>query len=319
MRRLLAYTAIYLLWGGTYLAVRTVVLVTPPFSAAALRFLLSGLLLLAISRRHREPWPAWIEWKHSAMLGMVMFTINYACFFWAEQRLYSGVAAVLVATLPVWMLLADWLLERRRLTLGSVAGSAIGIAGVVLVSWAGARAAENHVRGSIPSAGQSAGQIAVASCVLLTGTICWAAGSVWSRRLRLPPRQATRAALQMSTGGLFLVVLAVGTGESRATMAAVSHWTGVLWLCFAYLIVASIVAFTAYTWLLEHEPANRVASYAYVNPVVALALGVGLAHERMSGFQVLGGGLVLLGVFATLRARAAAVAAESPERPAARG
>jgi drug/metabolite transporter (DMT)-like permease len=299
MRRLLAYAAIYLLWGGTYLAVRTVVLVTPPFSAAALRFLLSGLILLAISRLEQQPWPTLREWKHSSILGFVMFTINYACFFWAEQRLYSGVAAVLVATLPVWMLLAEWIMTRKRLSAASAAGAALGIAGVVLVSWAGARSAAHGA--SIP--GQTAAQMTWASCVLLTGTICWAAGSVWGRLLILPPRQAVRAALQMTTGGLFLVVLAIGAGEARPALAAIERWTWPIWLCFAYLIAASIVAFTAYTWLLQHEPANRVSSYAYVNPIIALALGVGLAHERIAPLQVLGGGLVLLGVFATLRSR----------------
>ncbi len=307
MRRLLAYAAVYLLWGGTYLAVRTVVLVTPPFSAAALRFLLSGGLLLAISRLEREPWPTLREWKNSALLGLVMFTVNYACFFWAEQRLYSGVAAVLVATLPVWMLLAEWILTRKRLSMASAAGSALGIAGVVLVSWAGAHSAAHGA--SIP--GQSAAQITWASCVLLTGTICWAAGSVWGRMLVLPQRQTVRAALQMTTGGLFLVVLALGAGEARPALAAIERWDLTIWLCFAYLIAASIAAFTAYTWLLEHEPANRFSSYAYVNPIVALALGVGLAHERVAPLQVLGGGLVLLGVFATLRARS--TPARSPE------
>ena len=295
MRRVLAYAAVYLLWGGTYLAVRTVVLVTPPFSAAALRFLASGLLLLAISRLRSEPWPSRTEWKNSAMLGFVMFTINYACFFWAEQRLYSGIAAVLVATLPVWMFIAEWLLTRKALSLGSVAGSLLGIGGVLLVSWIGARSAASH--------GQSPGQIAWASLILLTGTLCWAAGSVWGRRVQLPARQTVRAALQMTTGGFFLLLLSVATGEIHATLLALGQWSGTIWLCLAYLIAASILAFTAYVWLLEHEPAGRVASYAYVNPLVALALGVGLAHEHISRWQWLGGGLVLLGVFTTLRSR----------------
>ena len=304
MRRVLAYAAIYLLWGGTYLAVRTVVLVTPPFSAAALRFTLSGLLLLAISGGRREPWPTRLQWKNSTLLGFLMFTINYACFFWAEQRLFSGVAAVLVATLPVWMMVAEWLLVRARISLVSAAGLLLGLGGVVLVSWAGARSSAGNAQGR--------GQIVWASCVLLTGTVCWAMGSVWSRALVLPARQTVRAALQMTTGGVLLGVLAIGAGESRALVIAVAHWTQLIWLCFAYLIFASIVAFTAYVWLLEHEPANRVASYAYVNPVVALALGVGLAHERIAGLQVLGGGLVLLGVFATLRSRAQPAVVLSP-------
>jgi drug/metabolite transporter (DMT)-like permease len=237
-----------------------------------------------------------------------MFTVNYACFFWAEQRLYSGVAAVLVATLPVWMFLAEWLLTRTALPLGSAVGFLLGIAGVVLVSRSGGRSAASH-------------ETTLASCVLLAGTLCWAAGSVWSRglagsrRLVLPAQQSVRAALQMTTGGFFLAILALGAGEGHAMVASLATWPWTIWLCFAYLIFASIVAFTAYVWLLEHEPASRVASYAYVNPLVALALGVGLAHEHISRWQVLGGVLVLTGVFATLRTREAIAAGVPQSRP----
>ena len=141
IRRLLAYAAIYLLWGGTYLAVRRVVLVTPPFSAAALRFFFSGIILLAISRlepssdKQRYSWPTRLDWFNCAKLGFVMFAINYACFFWAEQRLYSGIAAVVVATLPVWIFLMEWLITRtQRPAWGSFAGIALGILGVMLLT-----------------------------------------------------------------------------------------------------------------------------------------------------------------------------------------
>ncbi len=300
MRRLLAYAAIYLLWGGTYLAVRTVVLVTPPFSAAGARFFLSGVILLALAWRPSDGWPTRIEWVNSTKLGLVMFTINYACFFWAEQRLYSGVAAVAVSTMPVWIMLAELLLSRRRmLPVASVAGAVLGIAGVVLVT-----------RGGTGVAASS--QTGVAIVVLLTGTICWSFASVWSRKLVLPARQTTRAALQMATGGLMLGLLAIGAGEAPLLTAALSRWSWVTWACFGYLIAASILAFTAYVWLLHHEPANRVASYAYVNPLVALALGMGLAHEQISREQALGGGLVLLGVFSTLRGRSGDVGTRVP-------
>jgi drug/metabolite transporter (DMT)-like permease len=295
MRRLLAYAAIYLLWGGTYLAVRTVVLVTPPFSAAAVRFTLSGLILLAISRLQRDPWPTRTEWIDSAKLGLLMFTVNYACFFWAEQRLYSGIAAVVVSTLSVWMLIGESLLAKTRsFSAGSVAGALLGIAGVVFVSRNGE---------GVAAAGPVQTRLAIGA--LLVGNVCWAAGSIWSRALALPARQSTRAALQMTTGGAFLILLAAAAGESRLLPPALAHWSGITWACFVYLVFASIVAFTAYVWLLHHEPSNRVASYAYVNPLIALALGVGLAHERVGSRQMLGGGLVLLGVFTTLKARAA--------------
>jgi drug/metabolite transporter (DMT)-like permease len=298
--RLLAYAAIYLLWGATYLAVRTVVLVTPPFGAAGMRFLLSGMLLLGLSWRPGAGWPTRAEWVDSTKLGFVMFGINYACFFWAEQRLYSGIAAVIVATMPVWILGIEWMAGYLRvLPAATVVGSLFGIGGVALVTWSGASAAAPNSA----VAASSAAVTRMAACVLLTGTIAWSAGSVWSRALVLPKRQAVRSALQMGTGGVFLLLLGLGTGELRATVTAVEGWSEWVWGCFAYLIVASVTAFTAYTWLLEHEPASRVASYAYVNPLIALGLGVGLAHEHVSRWQLVGGGMVLLGVFATLRSR----------------
>lgn len=297
LRRLLAYAAIYFLWGGTYLAVRTVVLVTPPFAAAGFRFLLSGLILLVISRltvpgEGRQSWPSRGEWSNCAKLGFVMFAINYACFFWAEQRLYSGLAAVVVATMSVWIFLAEWLVARtQRLSAGILLGSALGIGGVVLLTRNGTAAASSH------------GQTGLAICVLLTGTISWSAGSVWSRSLQLPAQQSLRSALQMTTGGIFLCLLAIAAGETRPFLASLHAWTWSTWLCFAYLIVASIVAFTAYVWLLHHEPAGRVASYAYVNPLVAISMGAAFGHEHFGAWQIFGASLVLLGVFATLSTR----------------
>jgi drug/metabolite transporter (DMT)-like permease len=290
VRRLLAYAAIYFLWGATYLAVRTVVLVTPPFSAAAFRFLLSGIILFALSRAEKGPWPTRAEWINCAKLGFVMFAINYACFFWAEQRLYSGIAAVVVATMPVWIFLAEWLIAgTQKLSLGIVIGSVLGITGVVLLTRSHASGA-HHVNG-------------LAVCVLMSGTVAWSAGSVWSRSLQLPAQQSARSALQMTTGGIFLWLLAMGAGEARLFAASLLAWSWTIWLWFAYLIVASIVAFTAYVWLLHHEPAGRVASYAYVNPLVAIALGTALGHEHFGSWQIAGAGLVLMGVFATLATR----------------
>ncbi len=301
LRRLLAYAAVYILWGGTYLAVRTVVLVTPPFSAAALRFLLSGLLLLVISRIGSkgkiQRWPSRAEWINSAKLGFFMFAINYGCFFWAEQRLYSGIAAVVVATMAVWIFLAEWLITKtQRLSLGILTGSVLGIAGVVLLTRTGTAAPDSH------------GQTHLAILVLMTGTICWSLGSVWSRSLALPAQQSARSALQMATGGFFLALIALAAGEAPQVLAALRAWTWITWLCFAYLIAASIIAFTAYVWLLHHEPAGRVASYAYVNPLVAIGLGVGIGHEHIVSVQYAGAALVLLGVFATLMSKQKPVA-----------
>jgi drug/metabolite transporter (DMT)-like permease len=282
------------LWGATFLAVRTVVLVTPPFSAAAIRFFLSGIVLLAISRFEKQRWPSVADWTNSAKLGFVMFAIDYACLFWAEQRIYSGLAAIISATIPVWIFLAEWLIARtQRFSFGMAAGTTFGITGVVLLArnTSGAGSAGAHPQSHMPV------------IILLGGCVAWAAGSVWSRSLQLPAQQSVRSALQMTTGGVFLGVIALIAGEGRQLPQVLMHWTVTTWLCFAYLIVASIVAFTSYVWLLHHEPAGRVASYAYVNPLIAMVLGVALGHEHFGVWQVLGAGLVLLGVFATLSAR----------------
>ena len=301
-RRVSAYAAVYILWGLTFLAVRTVVLLTPPFATAGFRFLLSGLILLAICRARRESWPTARAWADSAKLGFAMFAVNYACFFWAEQRLLSSVAAVIVATMPVWIAIAEWFrVPGYRPSPGTLLGSALGLLGVSALAHKGARAASEH---------QTDGAI----LVLLFGTACWAGGSVWSRSLILPPGQGMRSALQMTTGGIALVLLAAVSGESRAFAFAVAHWPPLVWFSFLYLIFASIVAFTAYVWLLHHDPASRVATYAYVNPLVALLAGVLLAHEAVGPWQWLGSGLVLLGVFASLSSRPARIPAPLQQR-----
>ncbi len=293
-QRALAYVAIYGLWGGSFLAIVEVVRIAPPFFAAALRFSLAGLILYTASRLRGAPVPTARQWKHSALLGLIIFAGNYACLFWAEQRLASGIAAVLTAMTPVWIFLGEWLVFRtQRLTAGTTAGIVLGIGGVVLLSRASA------------GAHRAAG---VAALVLLLGTLLFSVGTLWSRKLSLPPQQTTRAGLQMLLGGIFLFVLAFASGESSQLPAALHAWRWQTTAAMLYLIfAASIVAFTSYTWLIHHESATRVASYAYVNPVVALLLGIVLAGERISGAQWAGAALILLGVVATLSGRQGAV------------
>jgi drug/metabolite transporter (DMT)-like permease len=288
--RLLAYAAIYVLWGGSFLGIRVVVAQVPPFTAAAFRFVLAGLALFLFARiAYREPISR-REWRNSALLGFTMFTCNYACLFWAEKRLSSSLAAVLEATIPIWVFLGEWLVLRTlRVALPAVVGIALGLAGVILLARS-------------PGHGSAAGH--AAALILVAGTVLWSAGTLWSRSLALPGRQTTRAGLQMMTGGLFLFALAAAAGEFSALPAAVHLWNWKTAAAMAYLIVAaSIIAFTCYTWLIAHEPPSRVASYAYVNPLFALLIGAALAHERMSPLQWAGAACVIAGVFATLSSK----------------
>jgi drug/metabolite transporter (DMT)-like permease len=294
-RKLLAYAAIYLLWGGSFLAIRQVVSVVPPFFAAALRFFSAGALLLlfegATSRGGRQPGPFALsrrQWRSMALLGLILFVGDYACLFWAEQRIASGIASVMAATIPMWILAGEvLLLHTRRMSAWSLAGIVLGFTGVLALTWQSMR---GHAFGSPVGMG-----------VALCGCLCWSGGTLLSRRLPMPSSRVASAGWQMAMGGGMLFILSAAAGEWRHLPARAGAATV---LAMAYLVVAaSIVAFTSYVWLLEHEPMGRVASYAYVNPVVALALGAGLAGEPLTAAQAAGSGLVVMGVIATIRAR----------------
>lgn len=291
MRRFFAYAAIYILWGGSFLAIRRLVAIAPPFFSAGLRFLVAGLAIYAYGRAKGAPPPARRQWINTALLGLVMFVGNYSCLFWSSKFLPSGLASVLTSMIPVWILLEELLVFRSAsVSMKGWLGIALGIVGAALIA--------------LPSGVQTAG-LTKPALILLLGTLFWSSGTVWTTRMDLPGNPAISAGLQMAWGGGLLLVLSGGAGEF-AQAASLSHrWNWQATVSLAYLIVAgSIIAFTAYVWLIGREPAARVASFAYVNPLVALALGIGLAHERPTVLQYIGTMLVLAGVFSTLTGKA---------------
>jgi drug/metabolite transporter (DMT)-like permease len=303
LRKLLAYAAIYFLWGASFLAIRQVVAVTPPFFAAAFRFLCAGLILYSYSVWRGMPQPNQRQWISTAVLGLVMFAGDYGCLFYAEKVVPSGLAAVIAATIPVWVLLAEWLVARTQWPTGkSLTGITLGILGVVLLT--------------IPAGLRSAG-FGASAFVLLLGTFCWAGGTVASRHMELPRQITMSAGLQMSWGGLFLLLLSAMTGELRRLPTLAHQWNWHIAFAMAYLILfASIMAFSAYVWLIARDPATRVASYAYVNPVIALMLGSLLAQERPTAIQYAGAALVLGGVASTIAGKRPATPAATAKRVA---
>jgi drug/metabolite transporter (DMT)-like permease len=292
MRRLLAYAAIYLLWGASFLAIRDVVAAAPPFFAAAFRFLCAGAILYGYSCWKGMPQPDRRQLLSTAFLGLVMFGGDYGCLFWAEKEVPSGLAAVIAATIPVWVLMAEWLVVgSQRPTAKSLVGIVLGILGVVLLM--------------LP-AGLHSGKFSTSALVLLLGCLFWAGGTVASRHLSLPRQLSMSAGLQMTWGGGFLFLLSAATGELTSLPRISPHWNWQFALAMGYLILfASIIAFTAYVWLIAREPTTRVASYAYVNPLIALLLGSLLAQERPTPVQYAGAALVLAGVASTIAGKRA--------------
>ncbi|MGC2639579.1 MAG: EamA family transporter [Acidobacteriaceae bacterium] len=299
-RKLLAYAAIYFLWGGSFLAIREIVggaggAAVPPFFAAGFRFTLAGAILILWSRaRARTPLTA-RQFVSAAILGFVMFACLYAPLFWAETRIASGVAAIISAMIPLWIFAGElFVLRTQRATPLATGGIALGLAGVVLLTLQ--TGAGSHGSGTHSST--------LAILLTLAGTVSWSAGTLAARRLTLPQPQKANAGWQMFLGGLMLLALSAATGDFARLPPLPVLLSARVAGSMAYLVIAaSIVAYTAYVWLIAHEAPTRVSSYAYVNPVIALLLGAALAGERLRPVQIAGGVLVVAGVLATLQAR----------------
>jgi drug/metabolite transporter (DMT)-like permease len=280
---LLAFSIIYVVWGSTFLAIRVGVREVPPFLMAGMRFLVAGAVLYAWMRARGTSSPTRREWAAAALLAVLIFVFDYGLLFWAERRAPSGIAAVVMATIPVFMTLSEILfLRTQRLTIRLALALLVGIAGVaVLVS-------RSLSLGEVPI--ETSGAIA-----LLVAAMSWSVASALTRKLPLPASKAMSAAAQMLCGGILLTLTSSTLGEFRGF-----HWLSVshvAWLALAYLVVAgSIVAFTAYVWLIHHQPPTKVGTYAYVNPVIAVALGYFLGGEAVGPRTLLGTLLVLASV-----------------------
>lgn len=280
---LMAFIAIYFLWGATYLAIRVAVLEIPPFFTAGVRFLTAGALLYAFMRLGGQPPPSAAQWRSIAVIALCMFVATYGAVFWAEQYVPSGVTAVIEATLPITTIALEVFIFRQQpfswRMLGAVVLGFSGVAWLLLKS------------------GQQS--FAALPCVvILAGGMAWSLGAVLTRSMPLPRSLTLGAGAQMMLGGAVLLALSWATGElhpfPRIQMRAA--------LALLYLIVAgSLLGFTAYVWLLARMPATRVASHAYVNPLVAVALGYFFAGEVLTVRMILASALVVASVFLILK------------------
>jgi drug/metabolite transporter (DMT)-like permease len=282
-KTLLAFAIIYIVWGSTFLAIRVGVVEVPPFLLAAMRFLAAGLALYLWMLARGERSPSWREWRSATLLAALIFVGDYGLLFWAERRVPSGLAAVMMATIPLFMALAEILLLRTqkltaRLTLALLAG----LGGVIVL-----------VSPSMKLGGAPIDR--VGAMALITGAISWSVASALARKVPLPASKAMSSGAQMLAGGVLLGLVSGVLGEWRGFHPMdVSRGA---WFALLYLVVAgSIIGFTAYVWLLHHESPTKVGTYAYVNPVVAVLVGYLLGGEALGLRTLLGTAFVLTSV-----------------------
>lgn len=273
-----ALLAVYIVWGSTYLAIRFAVETIPPFLMAGARFLVAGSILYAWRMLSGDRPGNLRHWRSAAVVGLLLLLGRNGLVSWAEQRIVSGVAALLVGTTPLWIVLIDAVLSRQIPRLLVILGVVIGFGGIALL--VGPWQESNSV--------DFLGALAV-----IIGTSLWAGGSIYSRNADLPESPLLGTAMEMLVGGVALVIAGTLMGEwSRLDLAAVSIESAV---GLGYLIVfGSLVGFASYTWLLRNAPTPLVATYAYVNPLVAVLLGALLADETLNA-RVLIAALVIVG------------------------
>ena len=285
---------VWVVWGSTYLAIRVGVETMPPLLMAAARNLIAGMIMfpIALGARRRavqagqavRRWPSRAEWLGCAIVGVLLLVANGLVGV-GEKTVPSGLAALLVATVPLWLLGIDAVLNHARLGLAPMAGLGLGLAGVGLLS----------------GLGGSSGRISVAGVVIILGAAAmWALGTIMARRATIPSSPALASGIELLCGGVALLVLAAAGGELGSLHLAEVSWRS--WLALGYLIVVgSIVAFSAYGIAVRALPTATVATYAYVNPVIAVLLGTLILNERLTPAMFAGGALIVGAVVLVVR------------------
>ena len=281
------FAAIYLIWGSTYLGIRYAVETIPPLLMMGIRHFTAGLLVFIWARRRGAPAPTRLHWGYATVTGALLFLGGHGTIAWAEQRIPSGLTALLCATLPLWTVLLS---SRSEGKLGAKVwtGLLLGFGGVALL-----------IGPDAVSTGRRLDLLAAAAA--LSGSFLWAAGTIYSQRVKLPASTVLSAAMQMVAGGTALLIASLIAREPRALDVAAI--TGKSIFALAYLIVfGSIIAFTVFTWLVTVSSSSQVSTYAYVNPVVAVFLGWALADERI-GIRTIAATVIILASVALVSVR----------------
>jgi drug/metabolite transporter (DMT)-like permease len=278
-----ALATVYLVWGSTYLAIRVTDRTMPPFLMSSARFLIAGAALYLFASRGRSR-PTLQQWGAAAIVGAALLLVGNGGVAWAETRLESGLAALIVAIIPLWVALMDRAFFGRRLSPAAVAGLVVGFGGVALL------------------VGPGGGGDVTAAIALLVTTSAWAGGSLYARGAALPESPLLAASMQMLTASVFLGITGLVTGEASGIHA--DSFAAKPVIAFVYLVVVgSLIAFSAYAWLLKNVRISTVSTYAFVNPVVAVALGGLFLDEAISVTMIVAGAAIVLAVVLIVTAR----------------
>jgi drug/metabolite transporter (DMT)-like permease len=278
----LALVTLYIVWGSTYLAIRFAVETIPPFLMAGFRFLISGAILYAVRKWAGDPNPTPRQWRSAAIVGLLLLLGGNGLVSWAEQHIASGIAALMVASIPLWMVLLDALRPGgNRPDTRVVVGLLVGFGGIALLV------------GSAYGISPEDGLDFIGLGVLLLAALLWSVGSLYGRDADMPQSSLMGTAMEMLAGSAGLFVVGTIAGEwPQLRLEDVSRNS---WLGLSYLVVfGSLVGFVSYSWLLRNAPISLVSTYAYVNPVVAIFLGAWLASERLT-LPIILSALIIIG------------------------
>lgn len=278
-----AFAAIYIIWGSTYLAIKFAIETIPPFMVGGVRFLIAGAVLYAWGRIKSGVEPTREQWRQGLILGVFLLGVGNGCVVWAQQRTPSGITALVVAIVPLMVVLIEWLRPGgKNPGVAAMTGVIIGLIGMALLIG--------------PSAFMGASDVQpAAAAFLLLGSLSWSAATVFGKRAAVPPVPPLASAIQLFGGGISLMIASAIAGELGDVEPAGISLRAALSLLYL-IIFGSIVAFSAYSWLLRVASPTRISTYAYVNPIVAMFLGWAVAREEMSARVLIAAVIVLAGV-----------------------
>lgn len=280
---LVAFAAIYLIWGSTYLGIGLAVQSMPPHIMTGIRFLISGAILYGFMRWRGVPTPKRVHWRSALIVGIFLLGLGNGSVSWAETMVPTGLAALIIAITPLWMVLMEWLRPGGiKPRVGVFAGIALGLVGIALLIGPAALGLDRPLN-------------LIGVAIILSASLCWAFGSIYSRHAQLPESPLLLTGMEMLLGGVFLLGMSVALGQWNNFHFA--QVTTVSWLALLYLIlIGSLLGFTAYVFLLQVSTPAKVSTYAYVNPVVAVFLGWALNGEQITPNMLIASAVIVAGV-----------------------